>query len=33
MTHLAMIEVDEEGTSAVWGDHVTEAEYNAAPVS
>ena len=33
MTHLAMIEVDDQGNSATWGDHVTEEEYNAAPVS
>ena len=31
MTHLAMVEVDEEGTSATWGDHVTAEEYGAAP--
>ena len=31
MTHLALLEVDEEGNSADWGDHVTEEEYNAAP--
>jgi quercetin dioxygenase-like cupin family protein len=31
MTHLAMVEVDDEGTSATWGDHVTDEEYNAAP--
>src|SRR6266478_1579088 len=33
MTHLAMLDVDEEGNSATWGDHVTEEEYSAAPVS
>jgi hypothetical protein len=33
MTHLAMIDVDDEGNSATWGDHVTEEEYDAAPVS
>ena len=33
MTHLAMVEVDEEGTSATWGEHVTDEEYNAAPAS
>jgi quercetin dioxygenase-like cupin family protein len=27
MTHLAMLEVDDAGTSAVWGDHVTDDEY------
>ena len=31
MTHLAMLVVDEEGTAAVWGDHVTDEEYAAAP--
>jgi quercetin dioxygenase-like cupin family protein len=31
MTHLAMLEVDPEGTAAVWGDHVTDDEYAAAP--
>lgn len=30
MTHLAMFEVDEQGTSATWGDHVTDEEYHAA---
>jgi quercetin dioxygenase-like cupin family protein len=27
MTHLAMLEVDEQGNSATWGAHVTDAEY------
>jgi quercetin dioxygenase-like cupin family protein len=31
MTHLAMVEVDDEGNSATWGEHVTAEEYNAAP--
>jgi quercetin dioxygenase-like cupin family protein len=31
MTHLAMLDVDEKGTSATWGDHVSDAEYSAAP--
>jgi quercetin dioxygenase-like cupin family protein len=31
MTHLAIIHVDEEGTSATWGEHVTDEEYAAAP--
>lgn len=31
MTHLAMLEVDDEGSSAAWGDHVTDAEYGTAP--
>jgi quercetin dioxygenase-like cupin family protein len=30
MTHLAMLQVDEEGNSATWGAHVTEQEYEAA---
>ena len=33
MTHLAMLQVDDEGTSATWGEHVTDEEYNAPPVS
>src|SRR5437763_667073 len=31
MTHLAMLQTDEEGTSAAWGAHVTDEEYGAAP--
>ena len=31
MTHIAMLIVDAEGNSAVWGPHVTNAEYGAAP--
>ena len=31
MAHLAMLEIDDEGGSAAWGDHVTDAEYEAAP--
>jgi len=30
MTHLALLDVDDEGNNATWGDHVTDAEYNAA---
>jgi len=33
MTHLAMLEVDDEGTAAAWGEHVTDEEYGAAPPS
>jgi quercetin dioxygenase-like cupin family protein len=33
MTHLAMFEVDDEGNSATWGEHVTDEEYGAAPSS
>ncbi len=31
MTHLAMLEVDADGSAAAWGEHVTDAEYAAAP--
>jgi quercetin dioxygenase-like cupin family protein len=31
MTHLAMLEVDDNGTPATWGDHVSDEEYAAAP--
>ena len=31
MTHLAMFQVDDEGTGATWGDHVSDEEYAAAP--
>ena len=30
MTHIAMLDVDDEGNSATWGDHVTDEEYSAA---
>jgi quercetin dioxygenase-like cupin family protein len=30
MTHIAMLEVDDEGNPATWGDHVTDEEYGAA---
>ena len=30
MTHLAMLEVDDEGSNATWADHVTDDEYSAA---
>ena len=33
MTHLAMLEVDDEGNQATWGDHLTDEEYSAAPAS
>jgi quercetin dioxygenase-like cupin family protein len=33
MTHLAILDVDEKGNSATWGDHVTDDEYNTAPAS
>jgi quercetin dioxygenase-like cupin family protein len=31
MTHLAILEVDDEGNPAMWGDHVTDQEYRTAP--
>lgn len=31
MTHLAMLEVDDQGRSAIWGPHVTDEEYATAP--
>jgi quercetin dioxygenase-like cupin family protein len=31
MTHIAMLEVDDKGNNATWGDHVTDDEYAAAP--
>jgi len=31
MTHLAMLDVDDEGNPATWGDHVTDEEYGSAP--
>jgi quercetin dioxygenase-like cupin family protein len=31
MTHLAMLQTDEQGRSADWGEHVTDEEYGDAP--
>jgi quercetin dioxygenase-like cupin family protein len=31
MTHIAMLDVDDKGNNATWGDHVSDAEYAAAP--
>jgi len=31
MTHIAMVDVDEEGNPAIWGDQVSDDEYGAAP--
>ena len=31
LTHLAMLEVDDDGNPATWGAHVTDDEYAAAP--
>jgi quercetin dioxygenase-like cupin family protein len=33
MTHIAMLDVDEEGNRATWGEHVTDEEYEAAPAA
>lgn len=33
MTHLAMQQVDDQGNAVTWGEHVTDAEYMAAPAS
>ena len=33
MTHLAMLEVDEDGNTATWGEHVSDGEYTVAPGS
>ena len=31
LTHLSMVEVDDQGNSATWGAHVSDEEYAAAP--
>ena len=31
MLHLAIVQVDDEGNAASWGEHVTDEEYAAAP--
>ena len=31
MTHVAMLQADDAGNNASWGDHVTDEEYAAAP--
>jgi hypothetical protein len=31
MAYLAMLEVDDDGNAATWGDHVSDEEYAAAP--
>ena len=31
MTHIAIVEVDDDGNPAAWGEHVTDEEYGAAP--
>lgn len=31
MSHVALVEVDDQGNAAVWGEHVTDEEYGEAP--
>jgi hypothetical protein len=31
MTHIALLQVDEDGNNAIWLEHVTDEEYGAAP--
>jgi hypothetical protein len=31
MTHIAMLDVDDNANSATWGDHVSDEQYAAAP--
>jgi quercetin dioxygenase-like cupin family protein len=33
MTHIAMHQVDERGNAVTWGEHVSDAQYGAAPTS
>ena len=33
MTHLAMQQVDDQGSAVTWGEHVSEEEYRGAPAS
>jgi quercetin dioxygenase-like cupin family protein len=33
MTHLAMLDVDDAGNNATWGEHVTDEEYGAEPAT
>jgi hypothetical protein len=33
MTHLSLVEVDDQGNNATWGEHVTDEEYSATPLS
>jgi quercetin dioxygenase-like cupin family protein len=33
MTHLALLDVGDDGAPATWGDHVTDEEYAAAPLA
>jgi quercetin dioxygenase-like cupin family protein len=31
MTHIAMLQVDDDGNTAMWGDHVSDEDYAATP--
>lgn len=31
MSHVALVEVDEQGNAATWGEHVTDLEYTESP--
>ena len=33
MTHIAMLDVDDAGANATWGEYVTDEEYGAAPAT
>ena len=33
MTHLSIVELDDEGQAVTWGEHVTDDEYGAPPAS
>jgi quercetin dioxygenase-like cupin family protein len=33
MTHVAIAEVDDDGSPVTWGEHVTDEEYGAAPTA
>ena len=33
MSHLAMQQVDDQGSAVTWGEHVTDEEYNTTPAS
>src|SRR3954447_8401329 len=33
MLHIAMLQVDDDGNNATWGEHVTDEEYRAAPAN
>jgi len=33
MTHIAMLQVDEDGNNATWLEHVTDEEYGGAPIA